>query len=327
MANVTYADLPAATTPLGGTEIVSLMQGGVTSQCTAQDVADLASAGGSPDLSLSNGRLTLTSGVPVTTTDVTAAATLYWALYKGNRITLYDGADWVEFALTQQSIAVPATTNTMYDVFMDYNSGTPQLALTAWTNDTTRATALTTQDGVYVKTGALTQRYLGSFRTTGSSGQTEDSLAKRYVWNYYNRVLRPMKVTDPANSWPWSTASFHQANANAANQLDFVVGIAEDMIHVHATGQASTSTATSRITFTGIGINSTSVNSASVMNLATSTNVTSFPSFAIYEGVPVVGRTYMPWLEYGGGADVQTWLGDDNNPSRTQTGILGSLFG
>jgi hypothetical protein len=35
------------------------------------------------------GRLSLTTGVPVTTGDVTAAGTLYWALYKGNTAAIY----------------------------------------------------------------------------------------------------------------------------------------------------------------------------------------------------------------------------------------------
>src|SRR3954467_15935764 len=40
------------------------------------------------------GRLTLTSATPVTTTDVTGATTIYYALHKGNHIPLYDGTNW-----------------------------------------------------------------------------------------------------------------------------------------------------------------------------------------------------------------------------------------
>jgi len=111
----------------------------------------------------------------VTTSDVTAATTVYWALHNGEQIALFDGTDtWVVSEVAELSIAVPATTSTMYDLFVDYNAGTPQLQATAWSNDTTRATALTTQDGILVQTGNTDWRYVGCFRTTGSSGQTED---------------------------------------------------------------------------------------------------------------------------------------------------------
>ena len=86
------------------------------------------------------------------------------------------GSLWTEeLSVTSPiSIAVPSTTSTVYDVFVYDSSGTSTLELTAWTNLTTRATALAYQNGVLCKTeGALvTRRYLGSFRTTGVSGQT-----------------------------------------------------------------------------------------------------------------------------------------------------------
>ena len=49
--------MTAATTPLGGTELVELVQGGVNKQATVQDIADLANPPTTPDLAtvLSNG--------------------------------------------------------------------------------------------------------------------------------------------------------------------------------------------------------------------------------------------------------------------------------
>src|SRR3990167_10501799 len=157
-------------------------------------------------------RLTLTTVTPVTTADVTAATTVYLTPYKGSYIGLYDGTSWQAYTLTEISIAVPATTSTMYDLYVYDSSGTLTLEAVAWTNDTTRATALALQNGVYCKTGTLTKRYVGSFRTTGSSGQTEDSLAKRYVWNYYNRVVRQLRVIEATDTWAYSTNTIRQAN-------------------------------------------------------------------------------------------------------------------
>ena len=154
------------------------------------------SISGNVSPSICQGRLTLESGVPVSSTNQSGKTTLYFTPYDGNMIGLFDGTDtWTVYAIAEKSIAIPATTNTNYDVFMYDNAGTPTLELLAWTDATTRATALTTQDGILVKTGATTRRYLGTIRTIGTSGQCEDTLTKRFVWNYYNRADRPLQVS------------------------------------------------------------------------------------------------------------------------------------
>lgn len=273
------------------------------------------------------GRLTLTSGTPVTTADVTAATTLYYALYKGDHISLFDGsATWTTLAFTELSIAVPGTTSQMYDVWVYNNSGTAALELLAWTNDTTRATALTTQNGIYVKTGVTTRRYVGSFRTTTVSGQTEDSVAKRYVWNYYNRSERPMTRIETTDSWTYSTTSFQQANAAAANQLDCVIGVSEDQVEALVFAKSSSSTATARNVTVGIGINSTTVSSATMFQNGNASTLPSVIVNAQWRGFLAVGRNTIVWLEKGGGTDTQTWFGDGGG-TNLQSGISGFLLG
>lgn len=273
-----------------------------------------------------NGRLTLTTGLPVTAADVTAATTLYFTPYKGNEIGIWDGAVWKIYTFSELSIAVPATTNTMYDVFVYDNAGTPTLELTAWTNDTTRATALVLQNGVHVKSGATTRRYLGSFRTTGVSGQTEDSLAKRYVWNAYNRVARPMRVLEAANSWTYTTATFRQMNANAANQLDFVQGLDEEAVEAEAVATASNSGGVVQVQ---IGINIDTVSGSSVasgvLNGVGNTPAAGVTAIvrASYKGLVGVGRHTIIPTEYSTATGTTTWYGDNGNAGLTQCGIHG----
>jgi hypothetical protein len=292
------------------------------------DIAGTIGDGGvSPNLSLNNlctGRLTLTTGVPVTTSDVVAVGTLYFTPYKGNKIALYDGAAvWNVRTLTELSIAVPAVANQLYDVYVFDNAGTPTLELTAWTNDTTRATAIVLQDGVYVKNGATTRRYVGSFRTIAAS-QTDDSLTKRYVWNYYNRVSRQMKAIDTTNSWTYSTAAYRQANANTANQLDMVIGVIEEVVNATVIAKVSTTTASVSCA-AGIGLDSTTINSA--INGFNSTDTTNSPTeHATWSGYPGVGRHFLAWLELASGTPTQTWYGDIGGTSM-QTGITGTMIG
>lgn len=200
------------------------------------------------------GRLTLQSGTPVPTSDTTAATTLYFTPYKGSRIAIFNGTYWQWYSFTERSIAVPATTNTNYDVFIYDNAGTLTLELTAWASATARATLLAVQNGVLVKTGATSRRYLGTFRTTGVSGQTEDSRVKRFVWNYYNRVLRGFSKAD-ATSHTYNAATLRQWNATSTNQVEYVCGYQEDWYQINLT--ANTTSLSAVQTTVGIGFDST----------------------------------------------------------------------
>ena len=295
------------------------------------DVNGTIGDGGIPSSSMLNnladGRLTLTSSVPVTTSDVLAATIVYYTPYIGNSIALYDGStNWDTITFTQLSIAVPGTTNTIYDFFVYNNSGTATPELQAWTNDTARAVGLVRQNGVLVKAGSTTRRYVGSFRTTTVAGQTEDSLAKRYVWNYYNRVSRPMVVFDTTNSWTYTVAAFRQSNNNSANRLDCVVGVAEDAIQITASSVASNISA-GILMSTGIGVNSTTVNSAPIRyGSGIIAGGATFSVTANYNSIPAAGRTFYPWLEYSQVSGTTTWYGDQGG-AFMQTGINGTVIG
>lgn len=180
------------------------------------------------------GRLTLESGVPISTTDQTAKTTLYFTPYNGNSISLYDGSEWDLFSFSELSLSLSGyTANTNYDIFIYDNSGTLTLESTAWTNDTTRATSLTTQDGIYVKSGAITRRYLGTIRITGTTGQCEDSLTSRFIWNMYNKKDRQVRRYGPG-MWTYGTNVWRVFAGAAASSYDIRVvnGLVEDLLLV-----------------------------------------------------------------------------------------------
>ena len=277
------------------------------------------------DVGLSEGRLTLTSGTPVTTGDVTAATTVYYTPYVGDRISLYNGATWDTLTFTEKSIAVPATTATAYDVWAYNNSGVVALELTAWTNVTTRATALTTQNGIYVKSGTLTRRYLGSFVTTGVSGQTEDSAAKRYLYNYYHQKPRSLTKTDTTASWTYTLATWQQANAAAGNQVAVMVGVVESPVVVSVIGQASNTNAAVG-TGVGIGYDSTTPLTNAL------TRVDTVAANAIYqltvpsiEHYPSVGLHTYVWCEVSVATGTTTWYG--NGTTLGGVGVAAGLRG
>lgn len=215
--------------------------------CDGTDIKDAYTDVASVGVMPCDFRLTLTSGSPVTTGDVTAAGTIYCSPYKGNKIALYDGAGtWNVRSSAEFSLALGGlTSGKPYDVFCYDNAGVPTLEFLAWTNDTTRATALTLQDGVLVKTGATTRRYLGTFYTTGIA-TTEDSAAKRYLWNYYNRVMRSCAGVFSATR---STTSATWVEMNSEIRNSFVIGVAEDFVVGQSIGTVTTSGSGSRASF------------------------------------------------------------------------------
>ncbi len=171
------------------------------------------------------GRLTLESGEPISIADQLAKSTVYYTPYIHNGIALYNdtASKWQMFSLAEKSLDISAANaNTNYDIFLDYNSGNPTLRSLAWTDASTRATALVRQDGVLVKSGAPAQRYLGTFRTTGAAGKTEDSLAKRFLWNMYNRVPR-LGGIDEATSHTYNSSVWRQWN-DTPTLTEFVIG-------------------------------------------------------------------------------------------------------
>ncbi|CAB4192548.1 hypothetical protein UFOVP1236_45 [uncultured Caudovirales phage] len=270
------------------------------------------------------GRLTLTTAVPVTTADVTAAVTVRWTPFRGNTCAVYNGTAWLLRTFTELSIAVPGVASSLYDVFVYDNAGTLALELSsAWTSDTARfasgayATLVPQQDGVYVKStnGTVidaTRRYLGTFRTTTVAGQTEDSATKRYVWNYYQRVVRPMLRFETTASWVYASGTLRQANASTSNQLDVVVGVAEVLVDIRAQTLASASgTDVTYQSFISIGEDSTTTKSASSFrSQATGVllNAQVLHSVSLRKIVDV-GRHYYTWLEQGAASGSITWIG------------------
>lgn len=270
-------------------------------------------------------RLTLTSGSPLPVSDQTARGTVYLTPYLGNKIGLYDGTRWNLHTLTEISIAVPATTSTMYDVFVYDNSGTLTLEAVAWTSDTARATAIVLQDGVEVKSGATSRRLCGSFRTTGVSGQTEDSDIRRFVSNRYNRAIRTMRIPETTDSWTYTTATYRQARASTANQLDYIQCVSEEPVRAAVVATVAVTT-DGNTAVVGIGVDSTSTNSATAIPRTEVPSGKLFGITAGYVGYPGIGRHVLVWLEYSAASGTTTWYGDNGGSIITQSAIFGEVW-
>lgn len=228
-----------------------------------------------PNITVPQGRLTLTTATPVLTATVSAATTIYYTPYVGNLVPIYDGTNFTPTpcaeltnATAQSSTgsagpAVVANTS-VYDLFVWNNAGACTLTRgPLWTNDTTRAagTALVRTNGVWLNNATITNgpaasrgTYVGTVRSNGTAtidyiygaSASGGTAAFFGVWNAYNRVITPTVVTDSTVSWAYTSATVRAADNSNGNRVSFVLGLAEDGVNVeymtrmNVTGVAAT---------------------------------------------------------------------------------------
>lgn len=268
-------------------------------------------------------RLSVVTATPVPTTDQVAKSTVYLTPTTSGQIALYTGVYWKPCITAEVSIALSGlTSGKNYDVFAYNNAGTVTLELSAaWTNDTTRADARALQDGVLVKSADHTRRYIGTIRATGVT-TTEDSAAKRFVWNAYNPARRHLKTTDTTGSWAGAAAAWRQTRGTAANCFEYVCG---DAVMIEVIAQLlSQGSGSGAACSTGIGIDVTATNSADLFGKTTEVaGVGSDAAVANYRGSPAAGYHKVNWLEYGN--NTVTFFGQTSDFS--QSGMIGSVQG
>lgn len=213
----------------------------------------------SPPL-VNGGRLTLASGNPTPTTNITAATVLYFTPFVGDRISIYQDGGWQERSFTERSLNLAGlAANTNYDIFIFDNAGTLTLQAVAWSNSgagtSTRASAISQRNGIWVKTSD-DRRYLGTIRTTATIGQCEDSEGFRYVWNVSNQQTRIARKLNGGNTWTYSTAAWRAANNDVANSVFFVTGFSQVVTAFNFASVVTSASAGDG--YLGIGLNSSS---------------------------------------------------------------------
>lgn len=305
---------------------------------------------------ISGVRLTLDNGNASPAADQLAKTVIYAVSVQSIRVAVGNGVGYKYIYMAGASVRLDLDADsghTLYhqsgknfDVWaFEGSAGEARIGTgAAWTDDVTRAEALQLLKGIRVNAGAITVRYgdgssetqavaagcatyLGTVRMS-ANGQTEDSFANRFVWNMYNRVLRPVRRFETTDSWAGSAAaSWRQANNSTANQIGVVRGLDEDTVHLTVSARASNSGATARSVRTGIGLDAVNAiatgcrpASKAVDNTALAT---SDPMIAFYDGFPGVGYHYLAWLEYDNTSDTRTWFGDNGSPTTEQYGISG----
>lgn len=181
------------------------------------DVQDGTTTNGAPEVTGLTDTSQMVIGLQVTGTNIPASTTIA-SVDSSTQITLDKNATGSgEVELT---FKVPPSTN--LDVAAVEASGAVALRMRLWASANARATALTRHKGVLIPTGYTEERFLGMARTTSVAGQTEEvryattGAANRFLYNYYNRKIRPGfawnpgggAATNPGATWrEWNSGT------------------------------------------------------------------------------------------------------------------------
>ena len=272
------------------------------------------------------GRLSLSTGVPVPTSDIASSSSLFFTPDKGDRVALYvKDYGWRLYQFSELTLDISGISSGVnYDIWLYDNEGTLTLASTAWSNATLRATALTRQDGVLVKSGSLTHRYLGTIRGSGA-GVSCDMKLKRFVWNFYNQRVRNLEILAETDAWTYATINtWRQWNADSAHQVEFVIGYDESPVILTALVSAANPVA-QLTAYIGIGLDKTNNTDAALVPYCQMPTVLIQTMNTYYNDYPGIGYHYLALVEWVAVATV-TFYGDAGG-AVVQSGATGFMMG
>lgn len=214
-----------------------------------------------------------------------------------------------------------------YDVFL---ASSGLVMGPEWTNGTTRDLQVIRSGNEIVNASAFSgiasgdAILVGGFRCH-ANGQTRSTKQSRLVWSLRDAILLPVCRIDTADSWSYSAALWRQANNNPLNQIEIFCGVSGRMVDVTASAYMINGTSNPTAGFVGIGLDTSSADSAQVKNPAAAANAFPvLPAWARYAGYVGIGYHELRWLERGNGG-TQTWFGDGGQANGYQTGIIGSV--
>lgn len=313
--------------------------------------SDLTSAA---QITMPQGRLTLTTATPVMTASATAQTTVYYTPYKGAYVPIWNGVRTIMTKFAELSQATTDNTkspaavanSSNYDLFVWNDSGTLRCTRgPAWTSDTGRGTgAGTTQitrnaDGYHTNTVAITNgpgaglgTYVGTVRSNGSAqidyiiggaGGAGGESTTLGVWNAYNRVQTTLVNYDNTNTWNYTLLTWQLKNTGAsstANRITLVVGLSEDCLTA-LNVVCSTNSSANIQRAASIGLNSVTAYSifATVSLFQQSIAAGPVTHVAHFMAQAPLGFNYLAPIEISTASGTTTWYGD-NNAGGTFTG-------
>jgi hypothetical protein len=246
-------------------------------------------------------RLSAQSGTSCPAADFAGVTRIYLEPHTSNQVALYSGGAWSILPVGVVFLDLAVTAGKVYDVFAYNNGGAVALELgPAWTNDALRSAFLARQDGVWVRQSDNTRRWVGTLRASIANG-TDDSARQRWLWNAHNQEPRPLRWAGQASNATYSVQAWRQVAASAANYVSVVRGNDERPVVLTALMLASNTL--DYPSYTGVGVDSSTVNSAAI-RAGSGQRSAGDVCVAEYVGYPGAGYHELRWLEFGAATGV-----------------------
>lgn len=317
-----------------------------------------AASGGSGAITQPQGRLTLTTVLPVLSADVTSGQTIYYTPYMGNSYPYYSGS-WAMLTTAELSIAMAGSANwaasTLYDIFIADDGGTKRLCTgTAWSVSTAGSssrgtggstTELVMVDGILLNANAMTMRY-GAASTFSASAQRAVYLGTVYIsasgttkmvmhpspgaggastslllYNHYNRETMSGVNRSQSDNYQHTTTSWQKYDNNSANNINFVCGRPAHFESVWNVSSYNATAATERVA--GIGFDS-----ETVLHVDGTSGKSGYVAGDINQHIATLQTTapegyhyVCPMVRAGSTAGIAYWYGDNGSPLYDQSGI------
>ena len=267
---------------------------------------------------------------------VVLTTTVYMSPFTSNKIALYDTAALRWRVQATSEVALPLGTVTSgknYDVFAYWTGSAVALEFSAaWTTNTARADAVTTQDGVLVKNADKSRRLIGTIRTV-STTQTADHEKQRFIWNASNKLRRSLIVTENTYSWTYVNpgGTFRNVRGQSSNRVEYVCGAPSGFtgygdLELTASGLAScpvTSQAFTAIDHDIVGDFSQISRGVAQPALTVQEGSIGHPLYSRLIGTPLLGYHAVDWIETGqSGSQTYTFYGNTYLQAAGMTGTI-----
>ena len=278
---------------------------------------------------LPQGRLTLASGTPVMTSDVTGATTVYYTPYVGRRVPIWDAAKFVmtdtggelSQTLGDATKSPAAAVTGVYDMFVWNDNGVIRCTRgPVWTDLTIRSagSALVRIQGILVNNAAIPNgpaanrgTYVGTIFVNGTNtvnfqfggAAAGGSFANFCVWNMYNRVPVCGQSRDTTATWSYATGTWREANNSGNSRIWYVCGLAEDPVFATYQAMVELAGGATNIAYVGIalgaGLVEASLPSGTVGSVGQITGTHLWgTAVAQYAGIPGLGLRFLQAFEY-----------------------------
>jgi hypothetical protein len=294
------------------------------------------------------GRLTTASGVCVQSTDVAAATALYYAPCGGNSAPVYNGTTFSQVVFTSSgtdtvgltlNLGASWTANTLYDVFIENNSGVGLCTGPAWTSSvagsSSRAASTSILNGIPVNAASMTCRttnsatitcainqcsYLGTILINAAGGQIDlkfgtiaagGGMATQGLCNAYNKINGRFAVYDSTASWSVTALSTYQPlDGSGTNRINFVSCFGGD--NITAQIASAVSSVNGNGAFITLGYDSTTAAWTGCQN-GFGNGVVYLNAIANCSGVALVGLSYIQGLQWASSASI-TYTSNSGSP-------------